>query len=49
MIVAAAHELGLERLTLRAVADHLGVSISALYHHVSSKEDLMRLAAGGGA
>ena len=45
MIAAAAHELGLEGLTLRAVADHLDVSISALYHHVSSKDDLMRLAA----
>ena len=44
-IAEAAHELGLERLTLRDVADHLGVSIAALYYHVSSKEDLMRLAA----
>jgi AcrR family transcriptional regulator len=45
MIAEAAHELGLDGLTLRAVADHLGVSIAALYHHVSGKEDLMRLAA----
>lgn len=45
MIAEAAHELGLDGLTLRAVADHLGVSIAALYHHVSSKDDLMRLAA----
>ena len=44
-IAEAAHELGLEGLTLRGVADHLGVSIAALYYHVSSKEDLMRLAA----
>jgi AcrR family transcriptional regulator len=44
-IAEAAHELGLEGLTLRAVADHLEVSISALYHHVASKDDLMRLAA----
>lgn len=45
MIAEAAHELGLDGLTLRSVAAHLGVSISALYHHVSSKDDLMRLAA----
>jgi AcrR family transcriptional regulator len=45
MIAEAAHELGLDGLTLRAVAAHLDVSISALYHHVSSKDDLMRLAA----
>jgi AcrR family transcriptional regulator len=45
MIAEAAHELGLDGLTLKAVAAHLDVSISALYHHVSSKDDLMRLAA----
>jgi AcrR family transcriptional regulator len=45
MIAEAAHELGLDGLTLRKVADHLGVSIAALYHHVSSKDDLMRVAA----
>lgn len=45
MIAEAAHEVGLDGLTLRAVADHLGVSIAALYHHVSSKDDLVRAAA----
>ena len=45
MIAEAAHERGLDGLTLRDVADHLGVSIAALYHHVTSKDDLMRLAA----
>jgi AcrR family transcriptional regulator len=45
MIAQAAHELGLEGLTLKAVAHHLDVSIAALYHHVASKDDLMRLAA----
>jgi AcrR family transcriptional regulator len=45
MIAEAAHDLGLDGLTLRAVADHLGVSIAALYHHVSGKDDLMRAAA----
>ncbi|MEO9166405.1 MAG: helix-turn-helix domain-containing protein [Aquihabitans sp.] len=45
MIACAAHEIGLDGLTLRAVADHLDVSIAALYHYVSGKEDLMRAAA----
>lgn len=45
MIADAAHELGLEGLTLRLVADHLNVSISALYHYVGGSEDLMRAAA----
>ena len=27
------------------MADHLGVTVAALYHHVESKDDLMRLAA----
>jgi AcrR family transcriptional regulator len=45
MIAQAAHEIGLEGLTLKAVADHLGVSVAALYHHVSGKDDLMRVAA----
>lgn len=45
MIAEAAHEVGLEGLTLRAVADRLDVSIAALYHHVSGKDELLRLAA----
>ena len=45
MIAEAAHELGLEQLTLKAVADHLDVSIAALYHYVSGKDDLLGLAA----
>ena len=45
MIAEAAHTRGLDGLTLRDVADELGVSIAALYHHVSSKDDLLRLAA----
>jgi AcrR family transcriptional regulator len=45
MIAEAAHDLGLDGLTLKAVADHLGVSIAALYHHVTSKDDLVRVAA----
>ena len=44
-IAEAASELGLSDLTLRAVADRLGVSIASLYHHVDGKDDLLRLAA----
>src|SRR4051794_34107416 len=44
-IAAAAHDIGLENLTLRSVADRLGVSIAALYHHVGNKDDLLRAAA----
>jgi AcrR family transcriptional regulator len=44
-IAEAAHEVGLSDLTLRAVADRLGVSVASLYHHVDGKDDLLRLAA----
>ena len=44
-IAEAAVELGLTDLTLRAVADHLGVTAAALYHHVDGRDDLLRLAA----
>lgn len=44
-IAEAANEIGLSDLTLRAVADKLGVSIASLYHHVEGKDDLLRLAA----
>ena len=45
MIAEAAHDIGLEGLTLKAVADHLGVTTAALYHYVDSKDDLLRAAA----
>jgi AcrR family transcriptional regulator len=45
LIAEAAHDIGLADLTLKAVADHLGVSIAGLYHHIDGKDDLMRLAA----
>ena len=41
----AAIEIGLTDLTLRAVAECLGVTIASLYHHIDGKEDLLRLAA----
>jgi len=45
MIAKAAYEVGLERLTMRAVADRLGVSVPGLYHHVQSRNELVRLGA----
>jgi AcrR family transcriptional regulator len=45
MIAEAAHGIGLSGLTMKAVADRLGVSVPGLYHHVDGKDDLMRLAA----
>lgn len=41
----AAHDVGFENLTMKAVADHLGVSVPGLYHYVRGKDDLLRLAA----
>jgi TetR/AcrR family transcriptional regulator, tetracycline repressor protein len=44
-VLAAGHELlsdrGLDALTMRALADRLGVSPNALYSHVASKADLI--------
>ena len=45
MIAKAAHDIGLDRVTMKAVADELGVSVPGLYHHVEGRDDLMRLAA----
>lgn len=45
MIARAASEVGLDRVTMKAVADHLGVSVPGLYHHVEGRDDLMALAA----
>ena len=44
-IAEAAQEVGLANLTLKAVADHLGVSVAGLYHHIRGKDDLLQLAA----
>jgi AcrR family transcriptional regulator len=44
-IARAAGEIPLEELTLRSVAERLGVSVPGLYHYVSGREDLIRLAA----
>ena len=44
-VLAAAHQLltdgGVEALTMRALADRLGVSPNALYSHVASKAELV--------
>ena len=40
-IVSAARKLGVEGLTMRAVADELGVSDAALYYHFESRDALI--------
>jgi AcrR family transcriptional regulator len=44
-IVAAATEIGIERLTMRAVAEHLGVTTQALYNHIGGRRELLALLA----
>jgi AcrR family transcriptional regulator len=44
-IIEAAIELGLDRVTLKQVADHLGVGVATLYRHVRSRDELLRMAA----
>jgi AcrR family transcriptional regulator len=44
-IARAAAEMPLEEITLRSVADRLAVSVPSLYHYVSGRADLLRLAA----
>jgi len=43
-IVDAALELGLDQLTMKAVADRLGVGISTLYQYVKNRDELVQLA-----
>lgn len=42
--VAAFNEFGYEATSMGTLADRLGTSKSAIYYHVSGKEDLLRLA-----
>jgi AcrR family transcriptional regulator len=35
-------ELGLESVSIRDIAKHAGVSLSVIYHHYGSKEDLLK-------
>jgi AcrR family transcriptional regulator len=44
-IAEAALNLGLDRATIRSVAEALGMSLAGLYHHVRTREELMSLAA----
>jgi AcrR family transcriptional regulator len=44
-IIRAAIEIGLEGVTLRQVADRLGVAVPTLYRHVRNRDELVRLAA----
>ena len=44
-IFDAALELGLDQLTMKAVADQLGVGISTLYQYVKNRSELVRQAA----
>jgi AcrR family transcriptional regulator len=43
-IAAAVLEIGAENVTMRRVAEHLGISLPGLYHHVKNQDDLLRLA-----
>lgn len=44
-IIAAAIDIGLEKVTLKQVADRLDVGIATLYRHVRNRDELVRLAA----
>src|SRR5438045_8313367 len=44
-IAEAALAVGLDRATVRNVADHLGMSVPGLYHHVRTREELLAMAA----
>ncbi len=44
-IITAAIEIGLEKVTLKQVADRLDVGIATLYRHVRNRDELVRLAA----
>jgi AcrR family transcriptional regulator len=44
-IVDAALQIGLDRVTMKAVAERLDVGIATLYQHVRSRDDLIRMGA----
>ena len=46
LIVEAALEIGLDKVTMTSVAARLGVSTGALYRHVRNRSELQRLVAG---
>jgi AcrR family transcriptional regulator len=47
-IAEAALAIGLDRATVRTVAERLGMSVPGLYHHVRTREDLLAMAAAHG-
>ncbi|MFA5941046.1 MAG: helix-turn-helix domain-containing protein [Sinimarinibacterium sp.] len=44
-IIEAAIQIGLDGVTLKQVADRLGVAVATLYRHVRNRDELVRLAA----
>jgi AcrR family transcriptional regulator len=44
-IADAVLEIGLGKASMKAVAEHLGVSVPGLYHHVHNRKELLLLAA----
>ena len=44
-IAEAVLDLGLDGISMKVVADHLGVSVAGLYHHVRNRRELLVLAA----
>src|SRR5438132_6287412 len=44
-VVDAATEIGLENLSMNAVAARLGVAVATIYTYVDGRDDLMRLVA----
>src|ERR1700722_12592384 len=44
-IAQAVLEIGLSQSSMKAVAEHLGVSVPGLYHHVRNRKELLILAA----
>jgi AcrR family transcriptional regulator len=44
-IAEAALAIGLDRATVRNVADRLGMSVPGLYHHVRTRDELLAIAA----
>ena len=45
-VIETALTLGLENLTMKRVADELGVTIATLYQYVADRDEMMRLAVG---
>lgn len=46
-IARAALDIGPDNVTMRRVAEHLGISLPGLYHHVKNQDELLGLAAEG--